>query len=134
MLPPNIDLFFDGWCNRNPGGVEKFLCVILNRDTGLQIERQSGVIREYGTINQAEWSALLAGLNYLRENDWNGNLRIYGHSTLVINQINGKNKCKAENLINLYKDCKNNLREITWKAYWIPHNKMKSRGFTYEDG
>jgi hypothetical protein len=57
------------------------------------------------TNNQAEYEALLRGLQYLREVEAIS-VEVYGDSELVIKQLNGQYDCKSDALRNYYEECR----------------------------
>jgi ribonuclease HI len=57
------------------------------------------------TNNQAEYEALLRGLQYLKEAG-DVSVEIYGDSELVIKQLNGQYECKSDALRNYYEECR----------------------------
>ena len=73
-------IYFDGLCVPNPGG-PMFLCVKLQEQYRLD---EIG----NGTINIAEWSALLWALKLAQEASLD-EVELLGDSQLVVNQANG---------------------------------------------
>jgi ribonuclease HI len=63
------------------------------------------------TNNQAEYEALLRGLQYLKEAKAIS-VEIYGDLELVIKQMNGQYECKIEILRNYYEECKEILKKF----------------------
>jgi ribonuclease HI len=63
------------------------------------------------TNNQAEYEALLRGLQYLKEAKAIS-VEIYGDLELVIKQMNGQYECKSEILRNYYEECKEILKKF----------------------
>jgi hypothetical protein len=63
------------------------------------------------TNNQAEYEALLRGLQYLREAKAIS-VEIYGDSELVIKQLNGQYECRSDILRNYYEECKEILKSF----------------------
>jgi ribonuclease HI len=63
------------------------------------------------TNNQAEYEALLRGLQYLKEAKAIS-VEIYGDSELVIKQLNGQYECKNDILRNYYEECKETLKSF----------------------
>jgi ribonuclease HI len=82
-------IYFDGLCVPNPGG-QMFLCVKLNEQFRLdEIGR--------GTINIAEWSALLWALKLAQQTGLR-EVQLFGDSQLVVNQANGVWKARHPTL------------------------------------
>jgi ribonuclease HI len=98
---PSIDLleitpwalFFDGYSCGKGGGVEILLIPIQPTVTN----------------NQAEYEALLRGLQYFREAKAIS-VEIYGDSELVIKQLNGQYECRSNISRNYYEECKEILK------------------------
>jgi hypothetical protein len=63
------------------------------------------------TNNQAEYEALLMGLQYLREAKAIS-VEIFGDSELVIKQLNGQYECRNDILRNYYEECKEILKSF----------------------
>jgi hypothetical protein len=63
------------------------------------------------TNNQAEYEALLRGLQYLKEAGA-VSVEIYGDSELVIKQLNGQYECKNDALRNYYEECREILKSF----------------------
>jgi len=70
------------------------------------------------TNNQAEYQALVKGLELLREVHADA-VEIFGNSMLVINQLAGIYECRSEILIAYYKRCIQLLKEF--KGFWLEH-------------
>jgi ribonuclease HI len=68
-------------------------------------------IRPTVTNNQAEYGALLRGLQYLREAKAIS-VEIYGDSELVIKQLNGQYECRSDILRNYYEECREILKSF----------------------
>jgi ribonuclease HI len=63
------------------------------------------------TNNQAEYEALLRGLQYLKEAG-DVSVEIYGDSELVIKQLNGQYECRSDILRNYYEECREILKSF----------------------
>jgi ribonuclease HI len=61
------------------------------------------------TNNEAEYEALLRGLQYLKEAKAIS-VEIYGDSELVIQQLNSQYECRNDILRNYYEECKEILK------------------------
>jgi ribonuclease HI len=64
------------------------------------------------TNNEAEYEALLIGLQYLREAK-SISVKIYGDSELVIKQLKGQYECRNDILRNYYEECKEILKSFS---------------------
>jgi hypothetical protein len=89
-------LFFDGSSCGKGGGVGNLLISPRGEMFEFAIPIQPIV-----TNNQADYEALLRGLQYLREVGA-VSVEIYGDSELVIKQLNGQYECKSDNLRKYY--------------------------------
>jgi ribonuclease HI len=99
-------LFFDG-SSCGKGGV-----------VGILLISPRGEIFEFAipvqptvTNNQAEYEALLRGLQYLKEAKAIS-VEIYGDSKLVIKQLNGQYECRNDIFRNYYEECKEILKSF----------------------
>jgi ribonuclease HI len=63
------------------------------------------------TNNQAEYEALLRGLQYLRDAKAIS-VEIFGDSEMVIKQLNGQHECRNDILRNYYEECKEILKSF----------------------
>jgi hypothetical protein len=105
---PSIDLleitpwalFFDGSSCGKGGGVGILLISPRGEMFEFAIPIQPTV-----TNNQAEYEALLIGLQYLKEEKVIS-VEIYGDLELVIKQLNGQYECINDILRNYYEECK----------------------------
>jgi hypothetical protein len=105
---PSIDLleitpwalFFDGSSCGKGGGVG----ILLISPRG-EIFEFAIPIQPTVTNNQAEYEALLRGLQYLKEVGA-VSVEIYGDSELVIKQLNGQYECRSYILRNYYEECR----------------------------
>lgn len=117
--------YFDGASKNNPGisGI------------GLYIKHKNKIIYEYsevigqGTNNEAEYKALIKLLEEMRNLDAK-EIRIYGDSQLVINQINRKWKIKEQHLYQLFLKANDIIEDIKQRGIiitieWIPREKNK---------
>ena len=118
-------LYFDGLCEpRNPGGVAVGAFVLLDNE-GETLLEGGEVVHDGGplaTNNVAEWCALGFGLKAARETV-KGKLLIRGDSQLVIRQLNGEWKMKAEHLRPYRARCLALLEGLDWFAEWVPREE-----------
>jgi ribonuclease HI len=113
-LDPSINLleitpwafFFDGSICGKGGGVGNLLISPRGEMFEFAIPIQPTV-----TNNQAEYEALLRELQYLKETKAIS-VEIFGHSELIIKQLNGQYECKNDILRNYYKECKEILKSF----------------------
>jgi ribonuclease HI len=99
-------LFFDGSSCGKGGGVGIFLISPRGEMFEFAIPIQPTV-----TNNQAEYEALLRGLQYLRDAKVIS-VEIFGDSELVIKQLNGLYECRNDILRNCYEECKEILKSF----------------------
>jgi ribonuclease HI len=111
---PSIDLleitpwalFFDGSSCGKGGGVG----ILLISPRGEMFEFAI-TIQPTVTNNQAEYEALLRGLQYLKEAGA-VSVEVYGDSELVIKQLYGQYKCKSDALRSYYEECREILKSF----------------------
>jgi ribonuclease HI len=99
-------LFFDGSSCGKGGGVG----ILLISPNGEMFEFAIP-IQPTVTNNQAEYEALLRGLQYLKEAKAIL-VEIYGGLELVIKQLNGQYECRNDILRNYYEECKEILKSF----------------------
>jgi ribonuclease HI len=96
-------LFVDGGCEpRNPGGAATSGWVLYDsKDTNSSLAEQGEVVIDGGplaTNNYGEYNALILALDWLVKQKWQGDLTIKADSKLLIEQVSGRWKVKAEHL------------------------------------
>ena len=82
-------LFFDGACNPNPGPTG---CGAVIFDSQNNVVAELSIFNGQGTNNQAEYNALIYALEKAHELGVT-QVKVYGDSKLVINQLNGVWNC-----------------------------------------
>ena len=116
-------LFFDGsTCDQGAG-----IGVVLISPQGKKYEFSLQIFAT-STNNQAEYQALVKGLELLREIC--ADVEIFGDSMLVINQLLGVYECQSEILISYYEKCLQLLKEFKdFRLKHIPrlHNEEANR-------
>ncbi len=86
------------------------------------------------TNNEAEYLAMIAGLELALNNNFNS-VKVYSDSELLVNQINGKYKVKAENLRPLFNQVIDVLDEFkTIEVNWIPREQNSSADNLAKEG
>jgi len=99
-------LFFDGsTCNRGAG-----IDIVLISPQGRKYEFSLPIVA-MSKNNQAEYQALIKGLELLKEVHADA-VEIFGDSMLVINQLAGSYECRSEVLITYYEKSIQLLREF----------------------
>ena len=121
MKPSEAEVFIDGASDsENNGGIG----IILKSD-GKEVENISRSVGKK-TNNEAEYLAMIAGLELALNNNFN-DIKIYSDSELLVNQINGKYKVKAKNLMPLFNQVIDVLDEFKkYEITWIPRDKNSS--------
>jgi ribonuclease H / adenosylcobalamin/alpha-ribazole phosphatase len=114
--PLMLVLFADGASRGNPGPAS--LGAVLVRD-GEEIAR---ICKPLGirTNNFAEYSAVIAGLEYVLEHGLEKQLLIKMDSKLVVEQLSGRWKIKHPDLMELARIAQSLLRQLDAKLEWIP--------------
>jgi ribonuclease HI len=99
-------LFFDGYSCGKCGGVGILLISPRGEMFEFAIPIQPTV-----TNNQAEYEALLRGLQYLKEAKAIS-VEVFGDSELVIKQLSGQYECRNDIPRNYYEECKEILKSF----------------------
>jgi len=117
-------LFFDGsTCDRGAG-----IGIILISPQGKKYESYFLIVA-MSTNNQAEYQALIKGLELLKEVHADA-IEIFGDSMLVINQLSGIYECRSDVLITYYEKSKQLLGEFKdFRLVHVPrlHNEEDNR-------
>lgn len=126
-------LYFDGSCQPcNPGGHACFGWILLAPD-GSQYKSGNGYIcsGDGATNNVAEYWGLIAGLDYMKRSRLKGNLKCFGDSLLVVNQISNRWKCKKSHLRKLRDEVRDLLSIVShcWSLNWIPRDENQEADF-----
>ena len=99
-------LFTDGASDHNTAGVG--ICIVNN---GEIIDYIAESIPGASTNNEAEYTAMLRALEYVKENSLE-NVTIYSDSKLIVYQLNGEWVIQKEHLVPLYLDCRELIEEL----------------------
>ena len=86
-------LFCDGASRSNPGDASIGISILLDGKEVHTISKKIGI----ATNNEAEYQALIDGLNYCIDNSIK-EIEVFLDSNLVVEQVNKNFKVKAENL------------------------------------
>jgi len=117
-------LFFDeSTCDRGAG-----IGIVLISPQGRKYEFSLPIVAT-STNNQAEYQALIKGLELLREVRADA-VEIFGDSMLVINQLAGSYECRSEVLITCYERSMQLLKEFKdFRLEHVPrlHNEKANR-------
>lgn len=116
-----IVLFADGASRGNPGPAS--LGAVIVRD-GVEIAR-IGKTLGVRTNNYAEYSAVIAGLEYVLENGLGPEVLIQMDSKLVVEQLSGRWQIKHPELRELAAAAQALLRQLNARLQWIPREQNK---------
>lgn len=118
METNEAEVFIDGASDSDDnGGVG-----VVLKSNGKELEYISRSVGKK-TNNEAEYLAMIAGLELALNNNFNS-VKVYSDSELLVNQINRKYKVKAENLRPLFNQVLDVLDEFkTFEVKWIPREQ-----------
>ena len=114
-------IFCDGASRSNPGDASIGVSISLDGKEIHTISRKIGI----ATNNEAEYQALIDGLNYCIENTIK-EIEVFLDSNLVVEQVNKNFKVKAGNLKALNSQVENMIKEfeyIEFKHVYREENK-----------
>jgi ribonuclease HI len=95
--------------------------------------RREGIWLGEGTVNVAEYAGLLAGLRAAIDLGVD-DLEVTGDSALVVHQVRGAWKIKAQHLRPLVDQARQMLTQInTWKIYHIPRSENQEADALYNE-
>lgn len=118
-------LRFDGGSRGNPGKAGCGFVIYNSATDDTKIIEGWQYLGDKNTNNYAEYYGIILGLQEALSKGLK-NLHIEGDSLLVINQLLGKWKVKAENLQPLYEKAKELLKQFdNYTLTQIPRNKNK---------
>src|SRR4051812_46092635 len=98
----------DGGARGNPGPAG--FGVVLEDERGQKVDALSGFLG-HQTNNVAEYSGLLAALDYAQKHGYNA-LKVVADSELLVKQIRGEYKVKSPNLHDLYSRARVMIRTL----------------------
>jgi len=102
-------IYCDGASRSNPGDASIGVSISLDGKEIHTISREIGI----ATNNEAEYQALLDGLNYCIENSIN-EVDVFLDSKLVVEQVNKNFKVKAQNLKEFNTRVENLIKEFKY--------------------
>ncbi len=121
----NYKGYFDGSSKGNPGPAQCGWAILDEREN--IIDHASTTGDEDRTNNYAEYMGLITLFNHLISANEIVNIEIFGDSALVINQVNGKWKCKSPNLKPLWINAVTLFAYLTTfkhiKLTWVPREE-----------
>ncbi len=109
-------LFADGASRGNPGPASLGAVLVRDGEEIARISKPLGV----RTNNYAEYSAVIAGLEYVLEHGLEKDLLIQMDSKLVVEQLSGRWKIKHPDLMELARTAQILLRQLNARLEWIP--------------
>lgn len=121
--PKSAIIYFCGNCLPDSScGIATYGFIIKEKKN--VILKEKGVaLEESGTCSIAEYTGLIKALERAIELGYS-NVKIYGDSMFVINQLNSKSNIRSTNLFSLYKKTVNLLKKFnSWNIQWIEKNK-----------
>lgn len=119
-----IKLYFDGACEPvNPGGHGTYGFVVREGDE--IVKKGSGYLGKGDnmTNNVAEYTAMIEGLKYLRDNYADRKIMVYGDSQLAIRQMTGRYAVRSERIRPLWKEAKDIAKEMNISYQWVPREQ-----------
>ena len=128
-----LELYFDGGCDPNPGGIATYGFLVISGRVGKV--RKSGSSADPGTPeatnNVAEYMGLIEGLKYILASALAETpLAVFGDSNLVIGQMKGLMKVKDPKLKKLHAQATSmaeGLSSITYQHIYREANQEADR-------
>jgi ribonuclease HI len=124
--PAHVDVHFDGACEPpRGGGVATFGFVVsgaglYHEDCGLAVRPHV----PHATNNVAEYVAAIRALEWLRAQRYRGAVVAFGDSQLVIRQMNGEYRVRAEHLKAYHERLEQLTREFSRVEFrWVPREE-----------
>jgi len=112
-------LTFDGGCTPNPGKGSCAYKAVCRGSAHLEVKRSWPMKGNNNTNNQAEWEALVTGLEELLDSNYNvTSIIVYGDSKLIIEQISGIYRVKSNKLrpyYNRWLQLRNKFKSVDFK-------------------
>ena len=113
-----LKIYTDGASRGNPGESGAGAVIYQNNTIIKQISKYLGK----KTNNEAEYLAVLESIKFMLERKYQKAI-FYSDSQLLVNQLNGKYKVKAETIIPIYKEIKALSQNLDLKFNWIPREE-----------
>ena len=115
-------IFCDGASRSNPGDASIGVSISLDGKEIHTISRKIGI----ATNNEAEYQALIDGLNYCIENSIK-EIEVFLDSNLVVEQVNKNFKVKAGNLKVLNSQVENMIKEFEYIEFKHDYREENKR-------
>ena len=120
-----IELYFDGSCEPvNPGGQMGFGTLIKSGGVTMFAGSDAVPAAPGNTNNIAEYRSLIAGLQWLIDNEMNDRpIAVFGDSNLVIQQMSGNWRAKGGKYYPFYVEAKKLREQFSEISFtWISRN------------
>lgn len=114
-----ITLYADGASRGNPGPASYGAAVFSGETILAELYGELGP----RTNNYAEYSAVIAGLRYIVENDLGPDVLVRMDSKLVVEQLSGRWKIKHPELMVLAAEAQQLVRSLSVRFEWIPREQ-----------
>lgn len=110
-----VHIYTDGGSRGNPGeGASAFIALVDSKDGERVLRRRAERVGRC-TNNEAEYKALLIGLMWARSRDLD-RIKLHSDSQLLVRQLKGHYKVKAQNIVPLYKKALELLKGMEWSV------------------
>jgi len=118
--------YFDGSSKGNPGPAQCGWAVLDDQDEIVDHEIRSAT--EDRTNNVAEYMGIIELFKYIFKTNKISSINIFGDSKLVVEQLNGKWKCKSPNIKPYYEVARRLLIDLNNKGkvvtiIWVPREE-----------
>ncbi len=120
-MSEKVIIYFDGSSIGNPGPSAS--AYIIQKTSG-EVIYEEGIFIGEGTNNVAEYNALIFALEKAMDMKLK-EIELRTDSELVVNQILGKYRVRAEKIILLFKKAKNLLKNFKWEIKKASRKEMK---------
>lgn len=128
VLPPLVEVHFDGACQPPAGGgVATYGFTVegeqlFHEECGLAVRPWSA----HATNNVAEYTAAIRALEWLKSRGFNGQVLLIGDSQLVIRQMQGEYKVRSEHLKAYWEHLHRLARDFGEVRFvWVPREENR---------
>ncbi len=119
-----IEIWIDGLCEPNPGGVCCVGYIIKNNGATIAVGSRAIGVGEGMTNNVAEYNALIYALKKLRHlNLENKDILVRSDSQLLVNQMNGNWKAGTPHISRLVRETRALATHFRIRFEWIPREE-----------
>lgn len=129
-----VRIFFDGSAEQVRGGKAAYGWVIYKN--GMRMMGESGALESEETNNEAEYCAMISGLEAAKALGYTSDqVEVIGDSQLVINQMDGLWRIRAQNLRPLWEQAQELIRHFEDVRFrWIPEDENDEAHSLATDG